>query len=83
MPVNLPTGNFPAYYAGIDVRTIMYDYAAMHRAWIKFMDDFGDMDTFNAPSLIPSGKVTEALELQNHPVAGPRSAQRRCHEPEC
>src|ERR1035437_2379272 len=59
VPVNLPTGNFPAYYSGINVQTIMYDYAAMKKAWIKYMDDFGDMDSFNAPSLIPSGKVTE------------------------
>ena len=26
VPVMLPMGNFPAYYAGIDFRTIMYDY---------------------------------------------------------
>ena len=62
VPVMLPTGNYPAFYAGIDVNTIMYDYTAMRKAWIKFMDDFGDMDTFNAPSLIPSGKITEALK---------------------
>jgi uroporphyrinogen-III decarboxylase len=61
VPVNLPTGNFPAYYSGINIQTIMYDYEAMKKAWIKYMDDFGDMDSFNAPSLIPSGKVTEAL----------------------
>lgn len=64
VPVSLPVGNYPAYYAGIDINTIMQDYLAMRNAWIKFMDDFGDMDTFNAPRLIPSLKVTEALQLK-------------------
>jgi hypothetical protein len=61
VPVNLPMGNFPAFHAGLNINVIMYDYPAMKKAWIKFMDDFGDMDQFNAPGLIPSGKVTEAL----------------------
>jgi uroporphyrinogen-III decarboxylase len=62
VPVILPVGNSPAYHAGIDIHTIMYDYEAMRAAWIKFMDDMGDMDTFSAPILVPSGKITEALE---------------------
>jgi len=41
---------------------VMYDYKEMKRAWIKFMDDFGDMDTFSGPGLIPSGKISEALK---------------------
>jgi hypothetical protein len=61
VPVMLPVGNFPAYYAGYDLRTMMYDYEAKQKAWIKYMDDFGDMDFFNGPLFIPSGKVTEAL----------------------
>jgi uroporphyrinogen-III decarboxylase len=40
---------------------MMYDYNKMKQAWIKFMDDFGDMDTFSGPVLIPSGKIAEAL----------------------
>ena len=62
VPVFLPTGNFPAYYAGINFRTVMYDYAAAKQAWIKYMNDFGDMDTFNGPLLVPSGKIAEAME---------------------
>ena len=50
VPVMLPVGNFPAYHAGIDLRTIMYDSAELRRAWIKFMDDFPDMDYFRGPS---------------------------------
>ena len=62
VPVMLPVGSYPAYYAGADFRTIMYDYDVMRQAWVKFMDDFGDMDTFSGPGLIPSGKITEALD---------------------
>jgi uroporphyrinogen-III decarboxylase len=64
VPVMLPTGNFPAYYAGVDFRTIMYDYSELRRAWLKFMDDFKDMDTFSSPSLIPSGRILEALDIK-------------------
>ena len=39
VPVMLPVHSFPAYYAGADFRTIMYDYDVMRKAWIKFMDD--------------------------------------------
>jgi hypothetical protein len=49
VPVILPVGNFPAYHAGADIRTIMYDYKIMRDAWVKFMDDFGDMDTLMVP----------------------------------
>ncbi len=61
VPVMLPHGNYPAYYVGINFRTVMYDYPAAKQAWIKYMDDFGDMDTFNGPLLVPSGKIAEAM----------------------
>jgi uroporphyrinogen-III decarboxylase len=64
VPVMLPTGSFPAYYAGSTFHKIMYDYSELKRAWIKFMDDFGDMDTFMGPGLIPSGRILEALDVK-------------------
>jgi hypothetical protein len=42
VPVLLPVGSYPAYYAGSSFYKIMYDYNELRRAWIKFMDDFGD-----------------------------------------
>ncbi|MGD9119027.1 MAG: uroporphyrinogen decarboxylase family protein, partial [Dehalococcoidia bacterium] len=62
VPVMLPTGNFPAYHAGLDLRTIMYDPEALLKAWIKFMDDFGDMDSFRGPSLTSPGKILDVLD---------------------
>jgi uroporphyrinogen-III decarboxylase len=61
VPVMLPSGNFPAYYAGSDYRAMMYDYEAMKKACIKFMDDFGDMDMYS-PQIIGSGKIAEAMQ---------------------
>jgi uroporphyrinogen-III decarboxylase len=64
VPVMLPVGSYPAYYAGYDFHTIMYDYEALKKAWIKFMDDFGDMDTYMGPGLIPSGRILETLDVK-------------------
>ena len=50
VPAMLPVGSFPAYYAGTTFYNIMYDYSELKRAWITFMDDFGDMDTFMVPA---------------------------------
>ncbi len=64
VPVMLPVGNFPAVYAGGNFHKVMYDYNALRDSWIKFMDDFGDMDTFSGPGLIPSGRILEALDTK-------------------
>jgi hypothetical protein len=70
VPVMLPTGNSPAYYAGANFRTMMYDYEVMRQAWLKYMDDFGDMDNFMGPGFIPSGKISEALNARIHKLPG-------------
>jgi hypothetical protein len=64
VPVMLPVGSFPAYHAGSSFYNIMYDYSELKRCWVKFMDDFGDMDTFSGPGLIPSGRINEALDVK-------------------
>ncbi len=55
VPCMLPVGYFPAYYAGYDLKTVMYDYEKQRDAWLKFMNDFGDMDTFGGPGLVSAG----------------------------
>jgi uroporphyrinogen-III decarboxylase len=64
VPVMLPTGSSPAYFAGSSFYKIMYDYNELKRSWIQFMDTFGDMDTFMGPGLIPSGRIMEALDVK-------------------
>ncbi len=72
VPVMLPTGNYPAYWAGANFRTLMYDYKKAHQIWIKYMEAFGDMDIFNGPGLVPSGKIAEVVtsKLQKLPGLG-------------
>jgi len=70
VPVMLPTGNFPAYWAGANFRTLMYDYKKGHDIWIKYMEEFGDMDTFNGPALVPSGKIAEVVTSRIQKLPG-------------
>jgi uroporphyrinogen-III decarboxylase len=65
VPVILPAGNIPAYLAGGNLKTVMYDYEALRRAWIKFLHEFGsDMDTFIGPGLVFPGRVLEIIDFK-------------------
>ncbi len=71
VPVSLPTGNYPAYYAGYDFKRMMYDYQALRAAWTKFMEDFyDDMDSFMGPGFVWSGKVLEILKYKPYTWPG-------------
>jgi uroporphyrinogen-III decarboxylase len=66
VPVLLPAANFPVYYSGYDLKTVMNDYEAMERAWIKFMEDFcDDMDSFMGPGgSVFSARAMEAIDYK-------------------
>jgi uroporphyrinogen-III decarboxylase len=65
VPVTLPIGNFPAYYAGKTLHQVMYDYDALREVYSKFMVDFyQDMDTFTGPMLTHPGRVLEFLDIK-------------------
>jgi hypothetical protein len=70
VPVMLPTGNFPAYWAGSSFRELMYDYQKGGEIWKKYMKEFGDMDTFSGPAFIPSGKLAEAFPTKQQKLPG-------------
>jgi hypothetical protein len=71
VPVSLPTGNFPVYYAGMNLKKVMYDYKALREAWTKFMNDFyEDMDSLMGPGLTWSGKVLETLRYKPYKWPG-------------
>lgn len=64
VPCVLPAGQFPAHYAGINVRTAMYDYEEMKRAWRKFLYDF-DGDTCVVPGVsVTSGRANEITKTR-------------------
>lgn len=62
VPVALPSGFYPAYYAGYDLKTVMYDYDKLKEAYLKFMREF-EMDSFIPPILVFAGR---ALEITDH-----------------
>jgi uroporphyrinogen-III decarboxylase len=65
VPVSLPVENYPAYYAGTDYKTVMYDYDELYRAWRKFLDDF-EMDSFVSPGLVMQGRVYDLLDYHGY-----------------
>jgi hypothetical protein len=71
VPVSLPLGSYPAYYAGYDFKRMMYDYKAAREAWTKFMWDFyEDMDSFGGPGLVFSGRVFDILDYHQYSWPG-------------
>jgi hypothetical protein len=70
VPCSLPVGYFPAYYAGYDLKTVMYDYEKQRDAWLKFMNDFGDMDIFSGPGLVLPAKALEIIDHKLHKWPG-------------
>ena len=71
VPVSLPLGNFPIYYAGTTLHKAMYDYDELCQAWRKFLYDFSDdMDTFSGPGAIYSAKVFEHIGFKMYKWPG-------------
>lgn len=60
VPAMLPFGFFPAYYAGLTLNDLMYDYDELQRVWKKFITDI-ESDTYDGPGLIFPGKALETI----------------------
>jgi uroporphyrinogen-III decarboxylase len=65
VPVILPSNFLPAFHAGSTLKAVMYDYAELRRAWLKFLTDF-EMDAFPGPGLVYPGKVLEMIDYRFH-----------------
>ena len=63
VPVILPAGNFPAFYAGGNLQRVMYDYEELYRAWKLFLRDF-ESDTFSSPMMVYPGKVFDVVDYK-------------------
>jgi hypothetical protein len=71
VPVQMPSGNFPAYYAGYNMKRVMNDYEAMEHAWLKFMEDFyDDMDSFMGPGFVHSAPAMEMIDYKSYKWPG-------------
>ena len=63
VPVIVPLGISPAYNAGVDLRTVMYDYRALTRAFKKTIRDF-DLDILDIFYFGWPAKVYELLDYK-------------------
>ena len=62
VPVVLPAGTFPVYYAGMTLKGAMRDVEGLCAAYRKFLNEF-ESDSFAAP-MVPSAKAMEIMDLQ-------------------
>ncbi len=69
VPVSMPVANWPAYLAGTDLRTVMYDYDALSMAWKKFYDEF-DPDLAVSPGLVLPAKAYDLLDYKLYAYPG-------------
>ncbi|MEJ2110637.1 MAG: uroporphyrinogen decarboxylase family protein [Acidobacteriota bacterium] len=63
VPVTLPVAIWPAYMAGTDAHTVMYDYQKLKRAWRQFYDNF-ETDTMINPGMVLPGKVYDIMDYK-------------------
>ena len=63
VPVQLPFGILPAYWAGSDLKTMMYDYDELYRTWTEFLHNF-EMDTYSGPGTILPGRVYDLIDYR-------------------
>jgi uroporphyrinogen-III decarboxylase len=64
VPVSLPAGYFPLYYAGANLHQAMYDPELLRRAGLKYIRDFkDDMDYFVGTG-ISSGRHLEIIDYK-------------------
>ncbi len=68
VPCQIPAGTFPAYNAGFNLKTVMYDTEAMRKAWMKFVKDI-DSDT-HGPCVFQPGKVLDLLNYLSYKWPG-------------
>jgi len=64
VPVMLPAAFYPAHYSGYTLKDVMYDYDALKKSWLKFMNEFGDMDSFGGPGLLFPGRVVDMIDYK-------------------
>lgn len=63
VPVMQPITLFPAYYAGSNLKAVMYDYDELRRAWFKFIDEF-EMDIYGGPAVVSPGRLFDNLDYK-------------------
>lgn len=68
VPVNGAVGSFSVYYAGYDLKTVMFDTDKFREAWLKYARDF-DVDIMGGGS-VPNGRLYELMQQRTHKWPG-------------
>jgi uroporphyrinogen-III decarboxylase len=63
VPVILPAGSYPLYYAGMTLKEAMHDNKRLVQAYRKFLADF-ESDTFASP-MVSSARASEIIDNLN------------------
>ncbi len=63
VPCELPFGDLPLKWAGVSLRTAMYDYSVLRPIWSKLIREF-EMDTFSGPGMILPGRVYDLIDCR-------------------
>ncbi|OGN95375.1 MAG: hypothetical protein A2Y89_02230 [Chloroflexi bacterium RBG_13_51_18] len=61
VPVILPAGSFPLFYAGMTLKEAMYDNVRVCQAYRKFFKEFKG-DTITGPGMVPPGRTMEMID---------------------
>jgi hypothetical protein len=69
VPLIMPTGSTPAYLAGSDLFSVMYDYSKLIDAWSK-LHQILDMDTVVSPGSVLPGRVYDMLNYKLYSYPG-------------
>jgi hypothetical protein len=64
VPVNGNIGSFSVYYAGYDLKTVMFDIEKFREAWLKYARDF-DVDIMGGGAA-PNGRLFELMQQRTH-----------------
>ena len=63
VPVSLPLGNWPAYLAGTDLKTVMYDYDKLSQAWKKYYGRY-ETDLAISPGMVLPARVYDLMDYK-------------------
>jgi uroporphyrinogen-III decarboxylase len=69
VPVSLPAANWPAYLAGTDLKTVMYDYDKLQQVWKQFHEEY-ETDLALSPGLVPPARAYDLLGYKLYAYPG-------------
>jgi hypothetical protein len=63
VPVMFPITLYPAYYAGSNLKRVMYNFEELRRVWLKFIEEF-EMDIYAGPGVVSPGRMFDNLDYR-------------------